>query len=156
MDVKIETIESMRVAFMLHVGPYEQVGQTWGQLCAWAGPRGLLGPKAKMLGVSHDDPNVTPPEKLRYDACIVVDDSVQSEGEVGGQEVAGGEYAVVTHHGPYERLNEIYGAIFGQWLPTSGRELLAICPCFEVYLNSPENTAPDKLLTDIHVPLKPR
>ncbi|MHC4090962.1 MAG: helix-turn-helix domain-containing protein, partial [Planctomycetota bacterium] len=36
MDVRIETREPIRVAFMRHVGPYDQVRATWGKLCAWA------------------------------------------------------------------------------------------------------------------------
>jgi AraC family transcriptional regulator len=29
-------------------------------------------------------------------------------------------------------------------------------PCFDIYLNDPNTTAPEDLLTDIHVPLEPR
>lgn len=154
MEVKIKQIEPMRVAFMRHLGPYEQVGETWGKFCAWAGPRGLFRPGATMLAVCHDDPEVTPADKIRYDACVTVDESFQPEGEVGVQEIVGGEYAVVTHHGPYERLPETYAQICGQWLPASGREM-ASAPDFEVYRNSLQDTAPEDLLTDIHVPLKP-
>ena len=154
MEVKIKTIEPMRVAFVRHVGPYEQVGETWNKLCAWAGPRGLFGPQTVMLGICHDDPEVTPTDKIRYDACMTVDAPFEPEGEVGVQDIEGGEYAVVTHHGPYEKLSETYAQLCGQWLPSSGRELRS-APPFELYHNSPHDTAPDDLLTDIHLPLQP-
>ena len=77
MDVRVETVPPMRVVFIRHVGPYMQVGQTWGRLFAWAGPRGLVARGPKMIGVCHDDPEVTPPDKLRYDACLVVDGAVR-------------------------------------------------------------------------------
>ena len=48
------------------------VGATWGKLAAWAGARGLFGPGPRFIGVSYDDPQITPPEKLRYDAAITV------------------------------------------------------------------------------------
>lgn len=153
MDVRIETLQPMRVAFARHVGPYNEVGQAWQRLCGWAGPRGLLGPQTKTIGISHDDPEITPPEKLRYDACIVVGADVAAEDDVGVQEIAGGEYAVVTHHGPYERLGDTYAALLGQWLPAHSREPLS-GPCLEFYRNSPTETAPEDLLTDIHVPLQ--
>ncbi len=153
MEVKIETIQPMRVAFMRHVGPYDQVGQTWNKLCAWAGPQGLIGPQTMMLGVCHDDPDVTPPDKIRYDACLTVAASVQPEGEVGVQEVEGGEYAVVIHRGPYEKLSESYARLCGNWLPNSGRELRS-APAFEVYRNSPHDTPPEDLITEIHLPLR--
>lgn len=155
MDVEIKQVKPMRVAFMRHVGPYNQVGETWGKLCAWAGPQGLLRPGIMPLGLCHDDPEVTPPEKIRYDACLPVDESFQPEGEVGVQEVAGGEYAVMTHRGPYEKLGESYAKLCGQWLPNSGREMRS-APDFELYHNSPQDTAPEDLVTDIHIPLKPK
>jgi AraC family transcriptional regulator len=152
LEVHVTSFPATRVAFMRHVGPYGEVGQTWGKLFAWAGPRGLIGHGARILGIVHDDPEVTPPDKVRYDACIVVDDCFQPEGEVGLQEIAG-EYAVATHQGPYETLWETYARACGQWLPASGRELRS-SPSLEVYRNSPRETRPEDLLTDIHLPLR--
>ncbi|MBN2446689.1 MAG: GyrI-like domain-containing protein, partial [Phycisphaerae bacterium] len=104
-------------------------------------------------GVSYDDPEVTPPDKLRYDACIVVDDKVRASGDVGVQTIGGTRYAITTHKGPYECLSETYAALMGQWMPANGQEP-GCGPCLEVYLNSPQNTPPEQLLTDVHVPLK--
>ncbi len=154
MNVRIETMGPMRVAFMRHVGPYRDVGDTWEKLFAWAGPRGLLGPKLRYLGICHDDPEVTPEDKIRYDACLVVDESFEPEGDVGVQNIPEGQYAVTTHEGPYEQLGDTYARLCGQWLSASGREL-APSPPFEIYLNSPENTAGEDLLTDIYLPLGP-
>ena len=155
MDVQIKTIPPMRVAFVRHVGPYMEVGQAWGRLFAWAGPRGLVGRGPKMIGVCHDDPEVTPPEKIRYDACLVVGDSVRPEGDIGVQEIGGGEYAVTVHKGPYENLGQTYARLCGEWLPASGREMRA-SPPLEVYLNSPQTAAPADLLTEVCVPLAGR
>jgi AraC family transcriptional regulator len=152
MDVRIKRVEPMRVAFVRHVGPYIACGKAWEALCEWAGRKGLLVPGATFLGLSYDDPGVTPEEKLRYDACLVVDDGVEAEGDVGIQEIHGGEYAVITHKGPYENLNKTYARIMGEWLPRSGREASAN-PSFEKYLNFPDDTAPEDLVTEIHVPL---
>ena len=152
MKVEIKRIAPLRVAFLRHTGPYMEVGKTWDKLMTFMGKEGLLGAGAMCLGVCYDDPEVTPPEKLRYDACVTVDANFKAEGEIGIEEIAGGEYAVTTHHGAYETLGETYAALLGQWLPRSGREL-ASAPCFEVYLNSPESAAPEDLLTDIYAPL---
>jgi AraC family transcriptional regulator len=147
----------MRVAFLRHVGPYDDgaLSATWDRLLAWAGPRGLLGPRTQFLGIDHDNPHVTPPDRLRYDACVTLDRPLAPEGEVGVQEVPGGEYAVVTHRGPYETLSETYARLYGDWLPRSGREP-ADTPSFQAYRNTPRDTAPDDLLTDVYVPLRPR
>ena len=153
MNVRIETFSPRRVAFVRHVGPYRQVGHAWGKLAAWAGPRGLFGPDSLAIGVGHDDPDVTPSDKLRYDACITVDGSITPHGEVGVQEVGGGEYAVFTHRGPYETVSQTLARFCGEWLPTSGRELRS-APCLSIFRNSPENTPPEDLLTDIYMPLE--
>jgi AraC family transcriptional regulator len=154
MDVKICERDPLRVAFIRHVGPYDQCGKAWERLCEWAGPNGLMGPGAEMLGVCHDDPDVTPPGRIRYDACITVDAGIEPEGDVGVQTLAGGPYARFTHHGAYDRLGETYAALMGQWLPRSGRRLRSE-PCIEAYLNDPDGTDPEDLVTDIYVPLEP-
>jgi AraC family transcriptional regulator len=106
----------------------------------------------KLLGIVHDDPAVTPGAKVRYDACLVVGDAVRSEGEVGVQEVGRGAHAVHTHRGPYDRLPDTYARLCGEWLPANGEEP-ADAPSFEVYHNSPYDTRPEDLVTDIYVPL---
>lgn len=153
MNVEVKEVEPMRVAFMRHVGPYDQVGNTWQKFMGFAASHGLFGPTAKMLALVHDDPDVTPPDKLRYDVCMVVGDKFQPKGDVGVQKVSGGTYAVATHQGPYDRLGETYAALMGQWLPAHDH-VLAEAPCFEVYLNNPQQTPPEDLRTEVYVPLE--
>jgi len=96
---------------------------------------------------------VTPRDKICYDACVTADKSFRAEGEIGLQTIPGGDYAVTTHFGPYEKLGESYAKLLGQWLPRSGRNLRS-SPCFDLYLNSPENTEPEDLITDLYAPLE--
>jgi len=153
MKVTIKQLEPQRVAFMRHIGPYQQVGETWGKLMMFLGKEGLVGGDTQFIGICHDDPAVTPPDKVRYDACVTVPADFQPQGEIGVQVVPGGEYAVTTHLGPYEKLGDSYAGLLGQWLPRS-RRMLRSAPCFEVYLNSPENTDPEDLVTDLYAPLE--
>jgi AraC family transcriptional regulator len=152
MKVEIKRLEPMRVAFRRHVGPYSKVGATWDRFLPFMGKEGRLSGDSLILGICHDDPEVTPPARIRYDACLSVDDTFVAEGDIGVQVIAGGDYAVTTHCGPYARLGRTYAALLGQWLPRSGRELRS-APCFEVYLNDPHGTEPADLLTDIYAPL---
>src|SRR5208282_5113853 len=153
MKVKIEHREPIHVAFMRHVGPYGEVGATWDKFLPVLGKEGLLGGDSLFIGICHDDPEVTPPDKVRYDACVTVDESFQPAGDIGVQVIPGGEYAVTTHFGPYQKLGETYTELLGQWLPRSGHELRAT-PCFEVYLNDPQSTDPEDLVTDIYAPVQ--
>ena len=153
MEARVEYAPPLRVAFMRHTGPYDQVGATWQTFIGWAMSRGLLRPGSRLLAVAHDDPEITPPDKLRYDACLAVDEAVQPEASVGVQEIAGGSYAITCHCGPYERLGACYATLLGQWLPANNQQPKP-APCLEVYLNNPQQTAPQDLLTEIHIPLE--
>jgi AraC family transcriptional regulator len=153
MQVKVEKLPPRRIAAIRHVGPYVQIGGAFERLCAWAGPRQLFGPDTLLLGIFHHDPEVTPAEKLRSDAALTVAEGVEGDGEVTIGELAGGEYAVVRHKGEYTKLIDTYRWIYGQWLPTSGREP-GDAPCFEVYLSDPSQVKPEDLETDVYVPLK--
>ena len=155
MAVEIVEREARNVAFVRHIGPYNQCGRAWSTLCTHLGAQGRLGGDVEFIGLSHDDPEVTPPDRLRYDACVVVDAGFTPEGKIGLQTLPAGRYAKTTHFGPYERLKETYATLFGQWLPASG-ERFVDGPSQEVYFNDPENTAPEDLVTDIYIRLEDR
>lgn len=134
--IEVKELPPMKVVFLRHAGPYSQVGATWGRLMSWAWMRSLLGPQTRMIGIVHDDPDITPADKVRYDAALALNRPVQPEGEFGITELPGGRYAVFTHHGPHDTLGRTYERFFGGWLPKSGHELRD-SEAFEDYLNSP-------------------
>lgn len=155
MNVEITTLPRLRVAYVRHVGPYAECGTAWDTLCTALGCQGHLCGPVRFFGLSYDDPLSTPASELRYEACITVDEGFRASGEVQVKEIGGGEYAEVMHHGPHNRLSNTYDALLGQWLPRSGRQLRDE-PALEEYLNSPENTAPEDLLTVIRAALSPK
>ena len=60
MEVKIEEWEPRTVAFVRHIGPYNECGKAWDKLCTWAGPRACW-PASRSLRVSA----TTTPRSLR-------------------------------------------------------------------------------------------
>jgi AraC family transcriptional regulator len=150
---KFKTQKPKKAIYVQVLGGYsESTGKAWGKVCEFAKKKHLFGFKNEFIGISHDDPNITEPEKTRYDACIIISRDVKPEGEIGVKEIAGGKYAVFIHKGSYEDFGNSYGYIFGKWLPESGMVLRDV-PSFEKYLNSPDNTKPEKLMTEIWVPV---
>jgi AraC family transcriptional regulator len=107
---------------------------------------------SEMIGVCHDDPDITAPEHVRYDAGVHLRRPFAPRGELVEQIIPGGRHAVFLHRGPHARLVETYDRIYGGWLP-GAREELGEAPAFEVYLDHPERVAAEKLRTLIHVPL---
>jgi AraC family transcriptional regulator len=120
-----------------------------------AGAHGLLGPDTIALGIYYDDPDATPVEQLRSHACLTVPDTLQPV-PAGCEmlDIQPGEFAVGVHRGPYDILSESYRWMFGQWLPSSGREV-ADSPVLEAYVNDAQTTPPDQLITHVCVPLVP-
>jgi AraC family transcriptional regulator len=155
MEVTIKTLAPMRVAFVHHAGPYEEVGEAWDRLCLALGKEGWLGGEQKFIGVGYDDPAVTPPERVRYDACITVGEEFVPPEGIEVKTIEGGEYAAALHQGPYHEVSGVYSMLYGQWLPRSGRRMRNQ-PALEFYLNDPDSTEPLELLTEIYAPLAPK
>ncbi|QQE12410.1 AraC family transcriptional regulator [Planctomycetota bacterium] len=152
MDIQIKTIDPIPVAFIRNVGPYQTITKAYEKLFMAMSPKGFLNDSTKVLSIGYDDPGTTPPEKIRADACFSVSENFEPFGEVGYQVVPGGKYAVATHVGSYDGLKDAYRELYGSWLPKSGHTPRDQAP-FEVYVNSPQDTAPEDLITEIHLPL---
>jgi AraC family transcriptional regulator len=145
---RVERLGPLHAIRLRHNGPYGDVGQTFERLAAWAGAHGLFGPWTQGLGISYDDPEVTPPEHLRYDAAFTVPHAVLGEGEFQGVELPARDYAAAIHQGPYSGLAITYAGLIRWWLRHGGGEL-SDAPALEFYLNQPGHTAPESLLTKI-------
>jgi AraC family transcriptional regulator len=52
-------------------------------------------------------------------------------------------------------MKDAYRWLYGVWLPNSGYEI-SERPCFEAYLNSPIDTKPQDLRSDIYLPVEVR
>ena len=103
--------------------------------------------------IFHDDPKVTPIEKLRTDVCMVMPAAVTPKGNIGFKQLPAGRYAIFLYKGSYEHLQSVYDTIYGKYIPemecTFRDEASA-----ERYLNNPDDTAPDELLTEIYIPIE--
>jgi len=154
-DVRIETRPACTVAAVRHVGPYTEVGDTWGTLMKWGWSKMMFG-KPETFGLCHDDPDVTPADKLRYDACLVVKPDTKVKGDVQLMDLPACAFAVTTHHGAYDSLGETYGRLFGHIAQhkIDGRQYrLGDPPSREVYMNDPRKTKPEDLVTEIWMPV---
>jgi AraC family transcriptional regulator len=152
-DAKYKELQPQKVLYISHIGDYNDVGIVWERLCKYAGMKNLMYEGQQVIGISHDDPNVTDQSKLRYDACLTLKQDVKPEGEVGVKEIPGGKYAVVTHKGPYKNLINTYNALFGNYIPKNEVKLRD-CPIFELYVNDPEKVKEEDILTEIYIPVE--
>ena len=152
MEVKIERFDPLRVAFIRHTGPYDTCGEAWNRLCGTPVVGSRLGPDTLALSLCYDDPDVTEPDKIRMDVCLTVDDAFAPGDGIEAQTVPGGEFAVVVYKGPYSGLHDAYRALYGEWLPKSGREFGGSYS-MEIYRTNPGSTPPEENITEIRIPL---
>ncbi|MHC1789407.1 AraC family transcriptional regulator [Solidesulfovibrio sp.] len=154
LTVTIKKLPPTKVACVRHVGPYDQCGAAWESLCALAGPLGLFGPTTQFIGIGHDCPQITPPEKIRYDACLTVPEHFAGTPDLPVAVIGDREYASAVVKGPFTNLAPAYAWLAGVWGPQSGRAFAAE-PSLEIYLTDPKTTPPEDYLTEILVALVP-
>ena len=151
---KIVELSTKTAIYIRIIGEYggSDYDNVWNRLWAFIKEHKLFTAGIENIGISHNDPKVTESEKCRYDACLVIHKPAQAQGEVGVKEIAGGKYVVFHYQGIYSNLGAVYDTIFGKWLPESGHGL-GNAPCFEKYLNNSNRTKPEKLKTEIYIPI---
>lgn len=150
--VTVRTDPARRLAAVPHKGSYHEIGRAFEKLGATIAARGLFPRLGHMVGVYYDSPNDTKPADLRSHAGFEAPVDLPIDPPLEAVALPAGRHAVLTFKGPYSGLPAAYDQLLGIWLPASG-ESYGTTPMFEVYLNSPMDTAPDALLTEICLPL---
>lgn len=150
--VSITQSPARRLFAVRHKGPYPEINRSFEKLTAIVAARQLW-PHAKgMVGVYYDDPSAVAAADLNSHAGLEVDGSVALPDGLDEVLLPGGKTAVLRFRGHYSGLPAAYDYLYGVWLPGSGQEA-ADSPPYEDYVNSPMDTAPDDLLTDVCLPL---
>lgn len=143
----------LRVAFVRQLGPYEEVDpRAWTRLVAWARAGGIE--HGWCVGIGHDAPGVTAPSKLRFDAGILVDSTVQPRAGVGVQVLPATLYALTTHVGPYAALPQAYPQILTRASSIRGHRVVGL-PLVEIYHDATVDTARAVSVTDVLLPMAP-
>lgn len=151
--VEIKDLPARRLATLPHTGSYMEISRTCQALCTMIATRNWTGPEMRLICVYYDDPEIVPEAELRSRAGVVVDEGFIMEPPLEEVRLAAGPHAVLMHRGPYSSLGAAHQWLYGQWLVNSDREP-ADAPPFEDYRNSPRDTPPSELLTEICLPLR--
>ena len=150
MTYQIEEMSKSRIAYMRRVGPYGAGNYAlMKKFKEWAKANGLFTSSAVILGISQDNPVITPPEQCRYDVGVVVsEDFTTTDTDVDVAELSGGRYAVFTIDHTAEAIRKAWGEIFVQ-LSSQGQQPDVSRPILERYIPA----IIDKHLCEICVPV---
>lgn len=151
--VTIRTEGPIRLAALPHQGAYHEISRAFQKLSAVMASRDLFRSAGRMIAVFYDDPQSVAEPDLRSQAGFEIKGQADLSAPLEEVTLHGRRQAVLTYKGPYAGLPAAYDELFGLWLPQSGEEP-ADAPSFEVYLNTPMDTAPEELITELHLPLK--
>ena len=148
---RIVELAPMHLAFIRRLGPYEDVDPSiFDDLQEWA--RRRLGGYRPLLGIGHDPPGITPPEKLRFDAAVKVDGPFPAEGGVGHQRLAVGWCAMTTHVGSYATLPRAYEKMFGRVMAMKRWQPRGV-PAVEIYHERKIDVSLRYNHTDVYLPV---
>jgi len=116
MEYHVETMDSCLIAYVRRVGPYGPANsEVMESLKRWADQNKLLG-TGTIFGIAQDNPQTTPPEQCRYDACITVEDvdALQGMEEQNIQlaQLPGGEYMICEIVHTAEHMQQAWGLTF--------------------------------------------
>lgn len=155
LQAEIKQIPVRQVAYIRLTGSYQSIDYmgTWLRLMHYLEEQNVRPDDFSPICIYHDDPKVTAPDKLRTDICAACAGALLPRGEMGVKQIGGGRSAVFLYQGSYQNLQAVYDTIYGKLLPEMGCALKDE-PGAERYLNSPQDTKPEDLLTEIYIPVE--
>ncbi len=156
LNVTVTRMPGFHVAYAANLQGYrvEKIMAAWKHLWQWASARDLITPDTVELGISLDDPEITPVDKCRYYVCMTVPDTIAGDEFVGIMDIPGGKYAVYRFEGIQPELGVAYRRLYSEWLPDSGYQP-AGSPCYEICRRSSPNPLTENMLMEIYIPIVP-
>jgi len=158
LTVQVQTLPSATLAYVRNVGPYKGnpalFERLYRTLCAWAGPRGLMGPDALYLNLYHDNPDITPEAKQRIEVALTVPEGTQPSGDVGVKPLDGGPYAMARIDILPHEYEAAWQSLVAGWLPGSGYTF-DDRPALEIYRNDPATDPQGRHVLDLCLPVRP-
>jgi AraC family transcriptional regulator len=151
-------IRPLTVVYVRSIGPYAaSSAQAWRQMNAWLDSHRLRRQVKQGYGFLHDNPRLTAPELLRYDACVPAGGGLDADlgSGVGRQTLQGGAYAVQTHVGSCAELGQLYAQLHREIVPKRGLCVDYDRPFITIYLNDPTITREVHRRAELCVPVLP-
>lgn len=153
MNIEVRELDRQRVCTLASERGYEPeaIYEAWDKLIDWASNNGIKQDEQKRFAFAFDNPTVTPVDKCRYTASVVIGENVQVKSPFSQSEIPKGKYAVLYFKGSPEEAIKAQLGIYSDWLPDSGFEPDNF-PMLEHYLN--DTRIDGYVEMEIHVKLK--
>jgi AraC family transcriptional regulator len=157
-ELKIEVcnIPAWNLIYVSNLKGYriDLIQQAWNQLTRWASARDLITESTRAIGVSLDDPLITPAEKCRYYTCLSVPEEIAPQPPIGFMKLAGSKCVVAHVACAAEQIRVVFIYLYHDWLVDSGYQP-ADLPPYEVYQPECDTTPAGQYVLDICIPIVP-
>lgn len=158
MRVIYRYIRPLTVLYARGMGPYQtSAPEAWRRLNHWLEQHNARRAAKVGYGVFRDNPAVTDPDLIRYDACVGLIGELDADPEagIGRQTLPGGAYAVHVHVGSYNDIGGLFSSLHRDLIPKRGLSVDYERPFVAVYLNDPLLTREVHRRTELCVPVVP-
>ena len=152
-DVSVREFPAVRLAYVRVTDSFapERVLAGHDRLMAWHTARG--GKPTTLIGMSQDDPDVTPPELCRYDFCLIVPRDFQGDGDISARDFPACHLASVTVCGDIYLVDKVWQFLFRRWLPNS-RFQPDNLPAMEIYRRWPHEIGWETFDLECAIPIR--
>ena len=156
-EVRLERVPARTVAFHRIRAPFRPGALDGGyeRLRRWLADRELAEPPGGLWGMSWDDVEVTPPDRIRYDlACPVPATTAAGAAGDGVQvrDLPDLRVAVAPARGGLPRVARVWDHLYHHWLPRSSYEP-DLLPAFERYADWPDRLEGPEWRLDCCIPV---
>ncbi|WP_299335712.1 GyrI-like domain-containing protein [uncultured Psychroserpens sp.] len=151
-NINVKTIGNIQTVGITCIGK-QQLDQSFNRLLEWAGSKGLLrNSEFKMATIFYDSFKITAPDKVRMTCCLVVDEPVNTDGEVVSTTINAGQYIIAHYEIGVEVFPVTWMNLF-KWMNDNGYKKRD-APPFEIYHNNFNEHPEKKCIVDMYIPVE--
>ncbi|MCE1252434.1 MAG: AraC family transcriptional regulator [Anaerolineae bacterium] len=154
-DVQVKQMETLHLVYFASRHGYSPTSTqaAWVKLFQWMNAHQLLRPETRLIGISFDDPAITPLNRCRYYACMDVPAEINNDPHASFWDFPAHLCAVTRFRcRDVAEIQETYRLIYRTWLPDSGF-FMADLPPYEIIYEAPDVNPGGDYVFDLCVPI---
>lgn len=149
MEVEEKRMPEIQVAFIRYRGSYDKIPELIEEVITWVLNKGLT-MTGMIYGAYFNRPDDVPPEQLFYEIGASFEGNAKDEGNVQVKIIPEHTVVATMYKGPYDQVGPVIDGL-AKYAIENSYDIIG--PVTEVYLNNPNEVAPEELLTEIQFPV---
>lgn len=153
--VEIRPLPAQSLAYIRVANAYSnpaRIVNAYERLTTWYAARGGRRSDTLLIGMSQDDPEVTPLRLCRYDICLTVPQGWRGGGDIAIRPLPACHLAVLHCAGDIYAVDRAWQYLYRYWLPRS-RYLPDNLPAMELYRRQPDEIGWETYDIDCAIPV---